>query len=178
MINHVLSRSQAATPHKYKKGDVVSTPSGIRKKFNGKQWRRLCSKDNCIKESQRRGFCSRHLSLRNVPRSTNTPLTNSASATHTPHHRFVASFHIYVNYFVLKININFSIYMYRSSSKSLSSSGGPLDGEDTSRDSETTSPHYSRIAGRFDPDETEAANMLSKHQYQYIFCIFLTFKNI
>ena len=46
-------RSLPATPHKYKKGDVVSTPSGIRKKFNGKQWRRLCSKEGCSKESQR-----------------------------------------------------------------------------------------------------------------------------
>ncbi len=52
------------TTQKYKKGDVVSTPNGIRKKFNGKQWRRLCSKDGCTKESQRRGFCSRHLSLK------------------------------------------------------------------------------------------------------------------
>ena len=57
-------RSQAATPHKYKKGDVVENPNGIRKKFNGKQWRRLCSKDGCSKESQRRGYCSRHLSLK------------------------------------------------------------------------------------------------------------------
>lgn len=57
-------RSQAATPHKYKKGDVVSNPNGIRKKFNGKQWRRLCSKEGCSKESQRRGYCSRHLSLK------------------------------------------------------------------------------------------------------------------
>ena len=61
--------SRSSTPRsplttKYKKGDVVSTPNGIRKKFNGKQWRRLCSKDNCTKESQRRGFCSRHLSLK------------------------------------------------------------------------------------------------------------------
>lgn len=55
-------RSQAATPHRFKKGDVVSTPSGIRKKFNGKQWRRLCSNETCSKESQRRGYCSRHLS--------------------------------------------------------------------------------------------------------------------
>lgn len=47
---------------KYKKGDVVATSNGIRKKFNGKQWRRLCSKDGCTKESQRRGYCSRHLS--------------------------------------------------------------------------------------------------------------------
>ena len=57
-------RSLPATPLKYKKGDVVSTPNGIRKKFNGKQWRRLCSKEGCSKESQRRGYCSRHLSLK------------------------------------------------------------------------------------------------------------------
>ena len=57
------------TNQKYKKGDVVSTPNGIRKKFNGKQWRRLCSKEGCAKESQRRGFCSRHLSSGKVPRS-------------------------------------------------------------------------------------------------------------
>ena len=64
-------RSLPATPHKYKKGDVVSTPNGIRKKFNGKQWRRLCSKEGCSKESQRRGYCSRHLSLKGGPK----PLT-------------------------------------------------------------------------------------------------------
>lgn len=47
----------------YRKGDVMtSSQSQIRKKFNGKQWRRLCSKDGCPKESQRRGLCSRHLS--------------------------------------------------------------------------------------------------------------------
>ena len=58
-------RSPVTVPtQKYKKGDVVTTPNGIRKKFNGKQWRRLCSKDGCVKESQRRGYCSRHLSLR------------------------------------------------------------------------------------------------------------------
>ena len=56
-------RSLPATPHKYKKGDVVSTPNGIRKKFNGKQWRRLCSKEGCSKESQRRGYCLRHGTL-------------------------------------------------------------------------------------------------------------------
>ncbi|CAB3360101.1 Hypothetical predicted protein [Cloeon dipterum] len=59
------SRSQTTTPHHYKKGDVVRTPSGIRKKFNGKQWRRLCSREGCNKESQRRGHCSRHLALKN-----------------------------------------------------------------------------------------------------------------
>ncbi|XP_052258795.1 protein capicua homolog isoform X2 [Dreissena polymorpha] len=68
--------SRSSTPRspsnmKYKKGDVVSMPSGIRKKFNGKQWRRLCSKEGCTKESQRRGFCSRHLSSSGkIPRST------------------------------------------------------------------------------------------------------------
>jgi len=37
----------------------VESESGVRKKYNGKQWRRLCML--CAKESQRRGFCSRHL---------------------------------------------------------------------------------------------------------------------
>ncbi|XP_061927814.1 putative transcription factor capicua isoform X12 [Apis cerana] len=108
-------RSQAATPHRYKKGDVVATPSGVRKKFNGKQWRRLCSKEGCSKESQRRGYCSRHLSLK-------------GSCLRGPTNTFP---------------------------------GGKMDGEETSRDSDT-SPNYGdkRIAGRFDPDETEAANML------------------
>ncbi|XP_034252748.1 protein capicua homolog isoform X2 [Thrips palmi] len=110
-------RSQAATPHKYNKGDVVSTPSGIRKKFNGKQWRRLCSKDSCTKESQRRGYCSRHLSLKGNslrPGPSNVPRGRGM---------------------------------------------GSLDGEDTSRDSDT-SPSYPRVAGRYESDETEAANML------------------
>uniref|UniRef100_T1HAN5 HMG box domain-containing protein n=1 Tax=Rhodnius prolixus TaxID=13249 RepID=T1HAN5_RHOPR len=113
-------RSQAATPHKYKKGDVVSTPSGIRKKFNGKQWRRLCSKDGCTKESQRRGYCSRHLGLK-----------GSKS--------------------LLQANFN----------RNKGGGGSTADGEDTSRDSET-SPNYveRRMTGQFDPEETEAANML------------------
>ncbi|RVE66778.1 hypothetical protein OJAV_G00110750 [Oryzias javanicus] len=63
------SSSRSRTPltaaqQKYKKGDVVCTPTGIRKKFNGKQWRRLCSREGCSKESQRRGYCSRHLSMK------------------------------------------------------------------------------------------------------------------
>lgn len=66
-------RSQAATPHRFKKGDVVSTPSGIRKKFNGKQWRRLCSNENCQKESQRRGYCSRHLNQKGTGLRSNGP---------------------------------------------------------------------------------------------------------
>ena len=72
-------RSLPATPHKYNKGDVVSTPSGIRKKFNGKQWRRLCSKEGCSKESQRRGYCSRHLSLKGKGYASqpNLPATNT-----------------------------------------------------------------------------------------------------
>ncbi|GAB6019604.1 hypothetical protein CHUAL_001169 [Chamberlinius hualienensis] len=65
------SHSPATTPHKYKKGDVVATANGIRKKFNGKQWRRLCSRDGCTKESQRRGFCSRHLSIKVRPKVPN-----------------------------------------------------------------------------------------------------------
>ncbi|XP_069118802.1 protein capicua homolog [Argopecten irradians] len=72
------SGSRSSTPRsplttKYKKGDVVSTPNGIRKKFNGKQWRRLCSKEGCTKESQRRGFCSRHLSMKGQKTMRNAP---------------------------------------------------------------------------------------------------------
>ena len=74
-------RSLPATPHKYKKGDVVSTPTGIRKKFNGKQWRRLCSREGCSKESQRRGYCSRHLSLRGK-----THFSSNSSSLHTNFH--------------------------------------------------------------------------------------------
>lgn len=92
------------------------TPSGIRKKFNGKQWRRLCSKDPCTKESQRRGFCSRHLSLK-------------GSELRGPSGRL----------------------------------SNKIDYEDTSRDSDASPNHTERrMAGRFDQDETEAANMLGK----------------
>ncbi|XP_055378057.1 probable serine/threonine-protein kinase DDB_G0282963 [Condylostylus longicornis] len=62
-------RSQAATPHRFKKGDVVQSESGVRKKYNGKQWRRLCSNQSCNKESQRRGYCSRHLNQKGGIRS-------------------------------------------------------------------------------------------------------------
>lgn len=42
--------SRSSTPRsplmgKYKKGDVISATNGVRKKFNGKQWRRLCSRE-------------------------------------------------------------------------------------------------------------------------------------
>ncbi|KAL1493325.1 hypothetical protein ABEB36_011400 [Hypothenemus hampei] len=110
-----ITPSQPATPHKYKKGDVVSNPNGIRKKFNGKQWRRLCSKDNCNKESQRRGYCSRHLSQKG----------NGLRGTSFPR------------------------------------AGSKQDGEDTSRDSETSpSAQDRRVTGRFDQEETDVANML------------------
>ncbi|KAH1022985.1 hypothetical protein HUJ04_012281 [Dendroctonus ponderosae] len=109
-----VTPSQPATPHKYKKGDVVSNPNGIRKKYNGKQWRRLCSKPNCNKESQRRGYCSRHLSQKG----------NGLRGT-------------------------------------FPRAGSKQDGEDTSRDSET-SPNAQdrRVTGRFDQEETDVANML------------------
>ena len=71
---HISSASNASTisigsthsltpPPKYKKGEVICNANGVRKKFNGKQWRRLCSREGCNKESQRRGYCSRHLSM-------------------------------------------------------------------------------------------------------------------
>lgn len=132
-----IHRSQAATPHRFKKGDVVSTPNGIRKKFNGKQWRRLCSNETCTKESQRRGFCSRHLSQKG------NALRSSAGPNH------------------------FSVS--RSSSKTQGD-------EDTSRDSET-SPNY-RVAGKFDQDETDVANMLGKQIKKINYLRFLLQVNI
>ncbi|TMS36105.1 hypothetical protein L596_003357 [Steinernema carpocapsae] len=59
-----MGANVGASQQRYKKGEIVTTPGGIRKKFNGKQWRRLCSREGCSKESQRRGYCSRHLSLK------------------------------------------------------------------------------------------------------------------
>ena len=44
-----------------KKGEVIVTPEGVKKKFNGKQWRRLCGVEDCWKESQKCGLCSKHL---------------------------------------------------------------------------------------------------------------------
>jgi len=60
----------------------------VRKKFNGKQWRRLCGMNQCQKESQRHGFCSKHLSqlrepthrfpgsMTNVPHAGTLPFLN------------------------------------------------------------------------------------------------------
>ncbi|KAK0396462.1 hypothetical protein QR680_001725 [Steinernema hermaphroditum] len=79
----------AASHQRYKKGEVVTTPGGIRKKFNGKQWRRLCSRDGCSKESQRRGYCSRHLSLkgktgRTDESSESSPASSNSGGMVTP----------------------------------------------------------------------------------------------
>lgn len=130
---------------KYKKGDVVCTPNGIRKKFNGKQWRRLCSRDGCMKESQRRGYCSRHLSMKTKEIEAaggEKGGGGSSSGTVTP-----------------------SDLRGRTSSE--------FEWDETSRESSETSsrgdsrprlvlpsllPH--ELSSRFDFDECEAANML------------------
>ena len=73
--------SRANTPH-YKKGEIVLAQDGFRKKFNGKQWRRLCSVDNCDKESQKKGRCSRHSTTINeskARRSDSANIEDSAS---------------------------------------------------------------------------------------------------
>ncbi|XP_031708944.1 protein capicua homolog [Anarrhichthys ocellatus] len=143
--------SRSRTPlslaqQKYKKGDVVCTPNGIRKKFNGKQWRRLCSREGCMKESQRRGYCSRHLSMRSKEMETGAGGGGgggggSSSGTVTPDLRGRAS--------------------------------SEFEWDDTSRESSETSsrgdsrprlvlpsllPHD--LSSRFDFDECEAATML------------------
>lgn len=142
--------SRSRTPvslaqQKYKKGDVVCTPNGIRKKFNGKQWRRLCSREGCMKESQRRGYCSRHLSMRTKEMEAaggERGGGGSSSGTVTP-----------------------SDLRGRASSE--------FEWDDTSRESSEISsrgdsrprlvlpsllPH--ELSSRFDFDECEAANML------------------
>lgn len=141
------SSSRSRTPltaaqQKYKKGDVVCTPTGIRKKFNGKQWRRLCSREGCSKESQRRGYCSRHLSMRTkeMEASGGSRERGGASSTGT------------------------------LTPSDLRLSGGrassDFDWDDTSRDSSEASSRGgdSRprlvLPSRFDCDECEAATML------------------
>lgn len=83
-LNDRKSPSGGTTPNKYKKGDIVSAPNGIRKKFNGKQWRRLCSKEGCTKESQRRGYCSRHLGMKSSSMSSLSGLLPSPRASAVP----------------------------------------------------------------------------------------------
>lgn len=121
--------SAASAQQKYKKGDIVSTPNGIRKKFNGKQWRRLCSKEGCTKESQRRGYCSRHLSLKGKASGNGAPRKPGSSQQH-------------------------SFQPGRL--------GSGREWEESSRESDTSPGDRggSRVQGRFDLDETEAANML------------------
>ena len=50
-----------------KKGEIIITPEGVKKKFNGKQWRRLCGVEDCWKESQKCGLCSKHLNSPTPP---------------------------------------------------------------------------------------------------------------
>lgn len=132
----VLTPRSPAAQQKYKKGDIVSTPNGIRKKFNGKQWRRLCSKEGCTKESQRRGYCSRHLSLKGksgtAVRKGSAPAATSSTPQQPP----------------------FPTGAMRT--------GAGREWEESSRESISGSPgdRASRVQGRFDLDETEAANML------------------
>jgi hypothetical protein len=44
-----------------RKGHVELTPHGVPRKFNGKQWRRLCMVEGCKREAQKHALCSRHL---------------------------------------------------------------------------------------------------------------------
>ncbi|XP_057301284.1 protein capicua homolog isoform X3 [Hydractinia symbiolongicarpus] len=81
--------SRATTPHMYKKGEIVIASDGFRKKFNGKQWRRLCSARNCDKESQKKGLCSRHLSsqtdMSKLRNSDSITPDNSSTCSLPPH---------------------------------------------------------------------------------------------
>ncbi|CAF0740324.1 unnamed protein product [Rotaria sordida] len=70
-----------------KKGDIFTMSStGIRKKFNGKQWRRLCGIDQCQKESQRHGFCSKHLSQMREPNAFSQQMQRFVGSMGNFHH--------------------------------------------------------------------------------------------
>ena len=64
------------------KGEIRTQEDGVKRKFNGKQWRRLCSVKNCFKESQRNGYCSQHL------KSPVELTTSSSSASSNPSMEF------------------------------------------------------------------------------------------
>ncbi|CAF0938493.1 unnamed protein product [Didymodactylos carnosus] len=85
-----LQQQQHSKQQNYQKGDIFEMSSGIRKKFNGKQWRRLCGVENCQKESQRHGYCSKHLSQMREPHlqrfSNNLHHTQSSHHSHHPLH--------------------------------------------------------------------------------------------
>lgn len=44
-------------------GDIILLADGIRKKYNGSSWRRLCSKLDCSYYSQSKGLCKPHLAI-------------------------------------------------------------------------------------------------------------------
>ncbi|XP_022253922.1 protein capicua homolog isoform X1 [Limulus polyphemus] len=125
------SRSPAFSAQKYKKGDIVATPSGIRKKFNGKQWRRLCSKEGCTKESQRQGYCSRHLSSK----SKTLPVPSSSLLGH------------------MKTT-------QKNSESGLEAEWESEDLGDETESHLIFQDKEQKLQGSFNMDETEAANML------------------
>lgn len=77
-----------------KKGEIIVTPEGVKKKFNGKQWRRLCGVEDCWKESQKCGLCSKHLNspvppgMSGVKRSLSTALDSTDSCRKGDHSMF------------------------------------------------------------------------------------------
>jgi len=87
MSSQSIDSGRASTPRlsspgkKYKKGDIVHQPGGVRKKYNGKQWRKLCMHGTCNKESQKQGYCSRHLSIQ----STRSADSSDLSVDTSPH---------------------------------------------------------------------------------------------
>ena len=60
-LQTMLRLAQSENESMYNKGLVTKTTSGIRKRFNGKQWRSLCTYENCLKESQKKRRCMKHM---------------------------------------------------------------------------------------------------------------------
>ncbi|KAG1714962.1 Protein capicua [Nymphon striatum] len=149
--------SVSAGGQKFRKGEVVTTNSGVRKKFNGKQWRRLCSRDGCTKESQRRGYCSRHLSLKGKTSSRSNSVNFPGRRRATLKESGSVSGPKDLEY---EENSRDSCEVSEISPVRQTRSESGLTNSTGSNSSAGSSRLGNRITGHFDNDEKEAADML------------------
>ena len=73
LSNHrTYHENETTLPTTANVGDIMQYDDGTRKKFNGTNWRRLCSKSDCSYYSQSKGLCKPHLAaLKKRKSSTN-----------------------------------------------------------------------------------------------------------
>jgi hypothetical protein len=70
--NRIFHENDTPLPTTANVGDIMQFNDGTRKKYNGTNWRRLCSKPDCSYYSQSKGLCKPHLAaLKKRKSSTN-----------------------------------------------------------------------------------------------------------